>query len=94
MDDLIIITSDWEADSAEYRSMFMVSVNLHNNRKRRSVSNDKTAEGYEISLSYDNQNYGDVVSIIIYDETCYSCNSTTRTCITLVSENIYKTKYA
>ncbi|CAG2244723.1 unnamed protein product [Mytilus edulis] len=83
LDDLIIITSDWEADSAEYRSMFMVSVNLHNNRKRRSVSNDKTAEGYEISLSYDNQNYGDVVSIIIYDETCYSCNSTTRTCINL-----------
>ncbi|VDI67407.1 Hypothetical predicted protein [Mytilus galloprovincialis] len=82
-DDLIIITSDWETDSAEYRSMFMVSVNLHNNRKRRSVSNDKTTEGYEISLSYDNQNYGDVVSIIIYDETCYSCNSTTRTCINL-----------
>ncbi|CAC5412880.1 unnamed protein product [Mytilus coruscus] len=84
LDDLIIITSDWEVDSAEYRNMFMVTVSLHKNRKRRSVSNGKTAEGYEISLSYDNQNYGDVVSIIIYDETCYSCNSTTRTCINLV----------
>jgi hypothetical protein len=40
-------------------------------RIRRST--DKTVEGYDVALSYDGINYGDSVSVIIYDEDCFAC---------------------
>ncbi|XP_071129173.1 von Willebrand factor D and EGF domain-containing protein-like [Mytilus edulis] len=48
-------------------------------RKRRSTSND--AEGYDIYLSYDQINYGDSVTVILFPEDCLSCNVSTLTCV-------------
>ncbi|XP_076090111.1 uncharacterized protein LOC143062191 [Mytilus galloprovincialis] len=50
-------------------------------RKRRSTTND--AEGFDIYLSYDQINYGDSVTVIIFDEECFTCNASTLTCVEL-----------
>ena len=68
--------TDWVSKKAEYRNMFMVTVSLHESRRRRSATEQSSEPvGYDISLSYDGQNYGEHVSIIVYDDECYSCNS-------------------
>ena len=69
---------------AKYRNMFMVSVELPSSRRKRDTSDTALAYGYEISLSNDRQSFGDSVNIIIYDESCYTCNSTSVTCTVLV----------
>jgi hypothetical protein len=69
---------------AKYRNMFMVSVELPSSRRKRDTSDTALAYGYEISLSNDRQSFGESVSIIIYDENCYTCNSTSVTCTVLV----------
>ncbi|VDI39899.1 Hypothetical predicted protein [Mytilus galloprovincialis] len=48
-------------------------------RKRRSTNND--AEGYDIYLSYDQINYGDSVTVILFPEDCLTCNTSTLTCV-------------
>ncbi|CAC5415835.1 unnamed protein product [Mytilus coruscus] len=50
-------------------------------RKRRSTN--EGAEGYNIHLSYDQINYGDSVTVIIFDEECFACNVSTLTCVEL-----------
>ena len=42
-------------------------------------------DGYDVALSYNGINYGDYVTVIIYDEDCFACNATTVTCVRLVS---------
>lgn len=69
--------------TAVYSYENLISCDYPNSRKRRSINN--MPEGYDITLSFDKNNYGDTVSIIIYDEDCFSCNSTSITCIELVS---------
>ena len=69
---------------AKYRNMFMVSVELPSSRRKRDTSDTALAYGYEISLSNDRQSFGESVNIIIYDESCYTCNSTSVTCTILV----------
>lgn len=70
----------------EYHDFSSVSCSLNSQerRKKRSASLSEV-EGYKISLSYDGTNFGDEVTIMIYDESCYSCNSTTETCVLLDS---------
>ena len=68
---------------AVYQYEYMVSCDIPTSRKRRST--DKTVDGYDVALSYDGINYGDSVSVIIYDEDCFACNATTVTCVRLVS---------
>jgi hypothetical protein len=46
---------------------------------------DKTVDGYDVALSYDGINYGDYVSVIIYEEDSFACNATTVSCVRLVS---------
>ncbi|XP_052090376.1 von Willebrand factor D and EGF domain-containing protein-like [Mytilus californianus] len=65
---------------ANFRNMFTVSLDLMSSGKNRSTPETIVAEGFEISLSYDGTNFGESVSIIIYDENCYSCNSTSIAC--------------
>ena len=67
---------------AVYQYEYMVSCDIPTSRKRRST--DKTVDGYDVALSYDGINYGDSVSVIIYDEDCFACNATTVTCVRLV----------
>ncbi|XP_063420935.1 uncharacterized protein LOC134706153 [Mytilus trossulus] len=68
---------------AKFRNMFMVSVDFGSSRRKRASAKTFMAEGYEISLSYDGANFGDSTRIIIYDETCYSCNSIIVECVEL-----------
>ncbi|VDI79905.1 Hypothetical predicted protein [Mytilus galloprovincialis] len=70
-----LYSSNWEIYKAQYRNMFMVTVDLDVSRKTRSVAGPEMAEGYEITLSNDGNNFGEEVSILIYDERCVSCNS-------------------
>ena len=64
--------------------MFTVSVEPPSSRRKRDTSDTVLAYGYEISLSNDRQSFGKSVNIIIYDESCYTCNSTLVTCTILV----------
>ena len=64
--------------------MFTVFVELPSSRRKRATSDTVLAYGYEISLSNDRQSFGESVNIIIYDESCYTCNSTSVTCTILV----------
>lgn len=64
--------------------MFMVTVDLDVSWKTRSASGNTMAEGYEITLSNDETNFGDEVTIIIYDDGCFSCNRS-MTCVSLVT---------
>ncbi|XP_076093421.1 uncharacterized protein LOC143064464 [Mytilus galloprovincialis] len=65
---------------ANFSNMFMVSVDLMSSKGKIATTETIVAEGYEISLSYDGTNFGESVSIIIHDENCYSCHSTTIAC--------------
>ena len=76
--------SDVEILEAKYRNMFMVSVELPSSTGKWSTADTVFAYGYEISLSNDRQSFGESVNIIIYDESCYTCNSTSVTCTVLV----------
>lgn len=69
---------------ADYRNGFMVTCELQSSRRKRSIAETIIADGYEISVSNDGIHFGDSVRIIIYDELCHECNSTTITCIVLV----------
>ena len=75
---------------AEYRNMFTVSVPLPSPRRKRSSSETVMADGFQIRLSNDGVNFGHYVSIIIYDDSCYSCNTTSIKCVDLVSIYIKK----
>lgn len=80
----ILYTSEFEILKAEFRNVFMVTVELQSSRRKRSTQSTTTPEGYEISLSNDGIHFGENFSIIIYDEDCYSCNSTSVSCIVSV----------
>lgn len=75
--------------TAEYRAPNLISIVLPvsaRNRKR-SISSEYGI-GFNISLSYDNTNFGEDLTFIIYDDSCYSCNSTTSTCTLLVISKV------
>lgn len=74
-----------EKTTAQYRAPNLISVVLPSStrRRKRSVSSE-LGLGFDISLSYDNTNFGEELKFIIYDDSCYNCNSTTTTCTILV----------
>ncbi|XP_034326433.2 von Willebrand factor D and EGF domain-containing protein isoform X1 [Magallana gigas] len=75
-----------EKTTAQYRAPNLISVVLPSStrRRKRSVSSELGLE-FDISLSYDNTNFGEELKFIIYDDSCYDCNSTTTTCTMLDS---------
>lgn len=80
----VLYTSGEDIVLATYRNSFMITMDIPASRRRRSTDNAVLSNGYDISLSYDGQNFGEEIRIIIYDDFQYSCNATTQTCITLV----------
>lgn len=68
----------------------MVSVDLQSARRKRSVSDDIMAEGFELSFSNDGQEFGGIVNVVIYDQQCFTCNATSKECYPVV--HIYFTK--
>ncbi|XP_071172639.1 von Willebrand factor D and EGF domain-containing protein-like [Mytilus edulis] len=81
--DSVTYISEDAVFEANFRNMFMVSVDFESSRRKREASETFMAEGYEISLSYDGTSFGESTRIIIYEETCYSCNSTSIECVEL-----------
>lgn len=75
-----------EKTTAQYRAPNLISVVLPSStrRRKRSVSSE-LGLGFDISLSYDNTHFGEEIKFIIYDDSCYNCNSTTTTCTILDS---------
>lgn len=75
-----------EKTTAQYRAPNLISVVLSSStrRRKRSVSSE-LGLGFDISLSYDNTHFGEEIKFIIYDDSCYNCNSTTTTCTILDS---------
>lgn len=72
--------------TAQYRAPNLITVDLDSSsrNRKRSVSSEYGL-GFDISLSYDNTNFGEDLTFIIYDDSCYSCNSTTVSCTMLDS---------
>ncbi|XP_076103011.1 von Willebrand factor D and EGF domain-containing protein-like isoform X2 [Mytilus galloprovincialis] len=78
--------SDYQTYDGQYRNSYLVSCELPTDRrKRRSTSESIIADGYEISLSTDGNNFGDSVKIMIYDLECFSCYMENNTCTELDS---------
>lgn len=51
-----------------------------NYRKKGSPSENVYASGFNISLSYDEINFSDSLTIVIYNDLCYSCSAFTLQC--------------
>ncbi|XP_062607020.1 von Willebrand factor D and EGF domain-containing protein-like [Saccostrea cucullata] len=51
-----------------------------NSRRKRSSSANVYGSGFDINLSYDGVNYGDTMTLIIYNDECYNCNASTFEC--------------
>lgn len=83
-----------EKTTAEYRAPNLISIALPsstNKKQRRSVPSEYGL-GFDISLSYDDTNFGDDLMFIVYNDRCFNCNSTTATCTMLVIPRI-KSKF-
>ena len=78
---------NYTVERAVYRNQFMVSVDITPpsvNRRKRSINGGSMAEGYEMSLSNDGNTFGESVNILIYDEECSDCNSSSMVCVSVV----------
>lgn len=62
----------------------MVSVDLQSVRRKRSASDTVMAEGFELSFSNDGQEFGNIGTVVIYDEQCVTCNATSKECYPVV----------
>ncbi|XP_062607121.1 von Willebrand factor D and EGF domain-containing protein-like [Saccostrea cucullata] len=49
-------------------------------RRKRSPTEIVYGNGFDISLSYDDVNYGESMSLVIYNDECYSCNAKVLEC--------------
>lgn len=51
-----------------------------NPRRQQSSFTNVYASGFYISLSYDENNYSDSLTLVIYNDLCYSCSASTMEC--------------
>lgn len=49
-------------------------------RRKRSNSGYTYGQGFQISVSYDKIHFSESMTVIIYDDTCYSCSASTLKC--------------
>ncbi|XP_063416202.1 uncharacterized protein LOC134697845 [Mytilus trossulus] len=66
--------------SGVYGSSQYMYCKLPGSRKKRSTGFETVATGYRISVSNNGQNYTDPVTTIVYDSTCYECDTTSMSC--------------
>ncbi|XP_071142810.1 von Willebrand factor D and EGF domain-containing protein-like [Mytilus edulis] len=85
LDGLHKYTSDYEVIKADYRNLFMISVNLESPRRKRSTDDAVMADGFELSLSNDGKQFGNSVNIFIFDEQCFKCDTKSKKCYLLDS---------
>ncbi|XP_076111119.1 von Willebrand factor D and EGF domain-containing protein-like isoform X1 [Mytilus galloprovincialis] len=79
----VLYKPDEDIFLAEYRNLYMVTLELPLSRKKRSANGPVMSDGYDISLSYDGIHFGDNISMIIFDDQKYSCNVSLKTCVSL-----------
>lgn len=66
---------------ANYINPTMIRIDFPNNyRKRRSPSENVYASGFYIGLSYDETNYSDSLTLVIFNDLCYNCIASTMEC--------------
>lgn len=70
-----------------YANSLFMYCKLPGLRKKRSVEVNIVATGYRIAVSNNKENYSETLTNIVFDSTCYACNTTTMSCDKLVSQN-------
>ncbi|CAC5390509.1 unnamed protein product [Mytilus coruscus] len=63
-----------------YASSLFMYCKLPGSRKKRSANFDIVATGYRISVSNNGENYTDPLTCIVFNSTCYECNTTAMSC--------------
>ncbi|CAG2217332.1 unnamed protein product [Mytilus edulis] len=63
-----------------YASSLFMYCKLPGSRKKRSTDFDIVATGYRISVSNNGENYTEPLTCIVFNSTCYECNTTTMSC--------------
>ncbi|XP_076070579.1 uncharacterized protein LOC143042194 [Mytilus galloprovincialis] len=63
-----------------YASSFFMYCNMPGSRKKRSADFNIVATGYHISVSNNGENYTEPITSIVFDSTCYICNTTSLSC--------------
>lgn len=64
----------------KYISLTLLKINIPKTRSKRSSSVDAYGRGFYISLSYDAIHFSDYLTIVIYNDACYSCSATPPEC--------------
>ncbi|XP_062588306.1 von Willebrand factor D and EGF domain-containing protein-like [Saccostrea cucullata] len=83
--------------TASYQDSSLITITLpKSTRRKRATSSEPYATAFNIHLSYDAVHFGNSMTFFIYDEQCFSCNSTTAVCEYLdtcdnVTENVAST---
>lgn len=62
-------------------------------RKKRSPSINIYASGFYISLSYNGKNISDSMTLVIYNDLCYSCSALTMECNMTVRKHFCCTRF-
>lgn len=60
-------------------------------RRKRSYSGYTYGRGFQISLSYDEIHFSESMTVIIYNDACYSCSASTLKCNITVRKYMYTT---
>ncbi|XP_056020810.1 von Willebrand factor D and EGF domain-containing protein-like [Ostrea edulis] len=71
--------------TAQFRAPNLITVVIPSSTRKKRSTTEQYGTGYDISLSYDGSNFGDQLSLIVYDDACYNCNATTIGCTILDS---------
>ncbi|XP_061187357.1 von Willebrand factor D and EGF domain-containing protein-like [Saccostrea echinata] len=67
--------------TASYKDSSLITLTLPiSTRRKRATSSDPYATAFDVQLSYDAMHFGESMTFIVYDEQCFSCNSTTVVC--------------
>lgn len=82
----MLVEGDTFTHPGTYASSFFMYCNMPGSRKKRSTDFDIVATGYRIAVSNNGEDYTDPLISIVFDSTCYECNTTTLSCEKLVSQ--------
>ncbi|XP_052076404.1 uncharacterized protein LOC127714387 [Mytilus californianus] len=76
----LLVEGDTFTHPGTYANSFFMYCNLPGSRKKRSTDFNIVATGYRIAVSNNGENYTDPLISIVFDSTCYECNTTTLSC--------------
>lgn len=68
-----------------YKSSFMMYCELPPSRQKRSVNTNSPATVYTVTISNNGMDFTEELTIMVFDSSCYSCNTSSLSCEILVS---------